>query len=109
MFQIAAISEQASESAEEPPDSEENKQNPLGWKHFDMHSVVSATEDLLHFILSEKGERVRVFLLRDVIEAADAFLDEEVVSCVLNDQPKQSESEVRILLSFHNTKNECED
>lgn len=90
---IAAISEQASESAEEPPDSEENKQNPLGWKYFDMHSVVSATEDLLHFILSEKGQRVRVFLLRDIIEAADAFLDEEVVSCVLNYQPKQRESE----------------
>lgn len=90
---IAAISEQASESAEEPPDSEENKQNPLGWKYFDMHSVVSATEDLLHFILSEKGQRVRVFLLREIIEAADAFLDVEVVSCVLNYWPKQRESE----------------
>ncbi|XP_062097842.1 uncharacterized protein LOC133803744 [Humulus lupulus] len=82
---IAAISEQASASADEPPDLDETTRNRLGWKSFDMHSVVSATEDLLLFILSRKGQRVRIFLLRDIIEAADAFMDDEVVGCMLND------------------------
>ncbi|CAM8898692.1 unnamed protein product [Rhodiola kirilowii] len=33
---------------------------------------------LLEFILSEKGSRVRVFLLRDILKAIDAFLEDEV-------------------------------
>lgn len=94
LFQIAAISEQASASAEDPPNLEETTRNPLGWKSFDMCSVVSATEDLLLFILSRKGQRVRVFLLRDIIGAADAFLDDEVVGCMLNDRLKARDSEV---------------
>ncbi|CAM8916454.1 unnamed protein product [Rhodiola kirilowii] len=77
---VAAISEQSTESADE--DTEANApgstHNPLGWKSFDMLSVVSATEDLFQFILSEKGSRVRVFLLRDILKAVDAFLEDEV-------------------------------
>ncbi|TYG67312.1 hypothetical protein ES288_D05G067800v1 [Gossypium darwinii] len=95
-FQIAAISEQASESSEEPPKSEEKGSHPMGWKSFDMHAVVAATEDLLLFILSEKGQMVRVFLLRDIIRAADIFLQDEVMGCRLDAESKArktSESE----------------
>ena len=53
-----------------------------------MNSVVSATEDLLLFILSEKGQRVRVFLLQDIIRVVDIFLEEEVVD--LNMKKKQT-------------------
>ncbi|XP_012444466.1 uncharacterized protein LOC105768817 isoform X2 [Gossypium raimondii] len=93
---IAAISEQASESSEEPPKSEEKGSHPMGWKSFDMHAVVAATEDLLLFILSEKGQMVRVFLLRDIIRAADIFLQDEVMGCRLDAESKArktSESE----------------
>jgi aarF domain-containing kinase len=79
LFQIAAISEQASKSTRELPNSEENSSSPLGWKSFDMRAVVSATEDFLQFILSEKGLRVRIFLLRDIIGAADVLLEDEVI------------------------------
>ena len=74
-LQIAAISEQSSESANE---------TPLTWKTFDMRSVVAATEDLFCFILSEKGWRVRVFLIQDIVKAADAFLEEEALPCICN-------------------------
>ncbi|KAH1067239.1 hypothetical protein J1N35_032226 [Gossypium stocksii] len=93
---ISAISEQASESSEEHPKSEEKGSHPLGWKSFDMHAVVAATEDLLLFILSEKGQIVRVFLLRDIIRAADIFLQDEVMGCRLDAESKArktSESE----------------
>ncbi|TYG64721.1 hypothetical protein ES288_D06G130700v1 [Gossypium darwinii] len=82
---VAAISEQASE---EPPESEENDSPLSGWKSFDMHAVVDATEDLLLFILSEKGLMVRVFLLRDIIRAADIFLHDEVFGCRLEAESK---------------------
>ncbi|GMJ07778.1 hypothetical protein like AT5G24970 [Hibiscus trionum] len=78
---VAAISEQASESSAEPPKIEENHSPPSEWKSFDMHAVVDATEDLLHFILSEKGLMVRVFLLRDIVRAADILLQDEVYGC----------------------------
>ncbi|MCL7036781.1 hypothetical protein MKW94_024484, partial [Papaver nudicaule] len=78
---VVAISEQASGSDEEPLD------NPAsGMKFFDMRSVVSATEDLFHFILSEKGWRVRVFLVQDIIRAADVFLQDEILPRVLNEK-----------------------
>ncbi|KAL5782944.1 hypothetical protein ACOSP7_007973 [Xanthoceras sorbifolium] len=83
---IAAISEQSAESTEELPNSEEKFSSILGWKSFDMRAVVAATEDLLLFILSEKGQRVRVFLLRDIITAADAVLLDEVLGCNLDDK-----------------------
>ncbi|URD74442.1 ABC1 family [Musa troglodytarum] len=76
-FQIAAISEQSSESANE---------TPLTWKTFDMRSVVAATEDLFCFILSEKGWWVRVFLIQDIVKAANAFLEEEALPCIFNKQ-----------------------
>ncbi|XVE71302.1 hypothetical protein DITRI_Ditri10aG0140700 [Diplodiscus trichospermus] len=93
---VAAISEQASESSEEAPNSEENGSYPFEWMSFDMRAVVAATEDLLLFILSEKGLMVRVFLLRDIIRAADIFLQEEVLGCRPDDKSKArkaSESE----------------
>lgn len=81
LFQIAAISEQASETNRTSSKSQETSSDPLGWKSFNMRAVVAATEDLLQFILSKKGSRVRVFLLRDILRAADTFLEQEVVSC----------------------------
>ncbi|CAK7354046.1 unnamed protein product [Dovyalis caffra] len=103
-----AISEQASDSSEESPNSEENSSDPLGWKSFDMRSVVNATEDLLLFILSEKGSRVRVFLLRDIIKAADDFLQDEF-GCTLNGKPEAREPsdseghamDTRVAKGFH--------
>ncbi|OVA13035.1 UbiB domain [Macleaya cordata] len=88
---VAAISEQASESAEEPFDSPAG--NASGWKFFDMRSVVAATEDLFHFILSEKGWRVRVFLVQDIIRAADVFLQDEVLPCILNEKLQERETQ----------------
>ncbi|KAF8400251.1 hypothetical protein HHK36_013548 [Tetracentron sinense] len=80
---IAAISEQASESAEGSSNyPRANDSNVFGWKSFDMHAVVAATEDLFHFILSEKGHRVRVFLVRDIIKAADVFLQNDAAACI---------------------------
>ncbi|XP_020583969.1 uncharacterized protein LOC110027043 isoform X2 [Phalaenopsis equestris] len=78
---IAAISELSSERTNESPDSASRTNFDPGWKSFDMKAVVSATEDLLCFVLSVKGQRVRVFLLRDIIKVADAFLQEETLSC----------------------------
>ncbi|KAK3439651.1 hypothetical protein EUGRSUZ_C04023 [Eucalyptus grandis] len=80
---IVAISEQASEYVEDSKSPEESS-NPLGWKSFDMRAVVAATEDLWLFILSEKGLRVRIFLLRDIIKAADTFLLNQVGGCSLS-------------------------
>lgn len=94
MFQVAAISEQASESAGETSNVEDNTANPQEWKSFDMRAVVSATEDLLLFILSDKGQRVRVFLLRDIISASNAFIENEVVSCMFNEKLEEREQEV---------------
>ncbi|XP_039117982.1 uncharacterized protein slr1919 isoform X1 [Dioscorea cayenensis subsp. rotundata] len=72
---IAAISEQSSESENDNTDSP----NIQGWKSFNIRSVVAASEDLFNFILSEKGRRVRVFLVQDILKAADAFQNEEAL------------------------------
>ncbi|OAY53564.1 uncharacterized protein slr1919 isoform X2 [Manihot esculenta] len=87
---IAAISEQALESTGEAS-SEANSSNTMGWKSFDMRAVVGATEDLLHFILSEKGWRVRVFLVRDMIKVADVILQDEVVGYNLDEKRETRE------------------
>lgn len=102
LYQVAAISEQASETSEETVNSEENFSNRLGWKSFNMRAVVAATEDLLLFILSEKGQRVRVFLIRDIINAVDVLLQEEVFSCIVDDDKTEArqtaETEVCVIL-----------
>lgn len=84
LLQVAAISEQASELTEDPS----SEKFSSVWKLFDMHAVVDSTEDLLIFILSDKGLRVRLFLLRDIVEAADVFLQDEIIDCVLNENPQ---------------------
>ncbi|KAL5657571.1 hypothetical protein ACJX0J_030734, partial [Zea mays] len=74
---IAAISEQSSESSSASgADSSENANGSPEWRSFDMHSVIAATEDLFDFILSRKGWRVRVFLVQDIVNASDVFLQE---------------------------------
>ncbi|XP_057810361.1 uncharacterized protein LOC131024844 [Salvia miltiorrhiza] len=78
---ILAISEQAVGTDKTSSESKETPSKPSGWKSFNIRAVVAATEDLLHFILSKKGSRIRVHLIKDIIRAADTFLEEEVVSC----------------------------
>lgn len=81
---VAAISEEASDSDGEHLKSEQDSSSPLRWKSFDMRSVVAATEDLFIFILSEKGIRVRLYLVRDILKAADAFLHEKVITSIFH-------------------------
>lgn len=103
MFQIAAISEQASESSKEDSYSEENFKSRLAWKSFDMRAVVAATEDLLLFILSDQGQMVRVFLLRDILAVTDSFLQDEVLGCGLNGKRERqhtTNSEVCLICSL---------
>ncbi|XP_059275294.1 uncharacterized protein LOC132029906 [Lycium ferocissimum] len=78
---IAAISQQASETEGE---NQESYSDPLG--SFDIRAVVSATEDLFQFILSDKGSRVRVFLIRDIVNAADVFYQDEVLDNLLDEK-----------------------
>ncbi|KVH95112.1 Protein kinase-like domain-containing protein, partial [Cynara cardunculus var. scolymus] len=75
----------------EVDDTHKSSSNPLEWKSFDMHAVVSATEDLFKFILSEKGFRVRLFIVRDIVKVADIFLQDEVTSSMFDEnQPRQT-------------------
>lgn len=83
---VAAISEQASDITGDP--RSEKFSSSSVWKLFDMDAVVDSTEDLLLFILSDKGIRVRLFLLRDIVEAANVFLHDEVIDCALNEDPQ---------------------
>ncbi|KAF7093559.1 hypothetical protein CFC21_095967 [Triticum aestivum] len=86
---IAAISQQSSESSKKP--GEENTASSSDWRSFDMHSVVSATEDLFHFILSRKGWRVRVFLIQDIVKASDAFLQETTFPGIFEEEGNTGE------------------
>ncbi|KAG1326894.1 Phosphatase 2C (PP2C)-like protein [Cocos nucifera] len=93
---VTAISEESSECGREnASDYTATASNVQGWKSFDMRSVVSATEDLFHFILSEKGWRIRVFLIQDIIKTTDAFLQETSFPCIFNEEEasKISDSE----------------
>ncbi|BAT01359.1 uncharacterized protein [Oryza sativa Japonica Group] len=83
---IAAISEQSESSNKSEDRSGENAANKPGWRSFDMHSVVAATEDLFHFILSRKGWRVRVFLVQDIVKASDAFLQEATFPGIFDEE-----------------------
>jgi hypothetical protein len=88
-MQIAAISQQASESSNKQGD--ENTASSSEWRSFDMHSVVAATEDLIHFILSRKGWRVRVFLIQDIVKASDAFLQEATFPFIFDEEETTGE------------------
>ncbi|KAI0497045.1 hypothetical protein KFK09_023373 [Dendrobium nobile] len=96
---ITAISDLSSEETNESSDSASRATSGRGWKSFDMHSVVAATEDLLCFVLSVKGQRVRVFLLRDIIKVADAFLKEETFRCrdLTQETTKSSQERVDLI------------
>ncbi|KAL0447584.1 UNVERIFIED_CONTAM: hypothetical protein Slati_1886300 [Sesamum latifolium] len=97
---IVAISEQTSGTNGASSEPQEDS-NPLGWKSFNMRAVVAATEDLFQFILSRKGSRVRVFLIRDILKAADTFLEQEVVSRFSDEKVEgaKPESEGEAMLS----------
>ncbi|KAF7138556.1 hypothetical protein RHSIM_Rhsim07G0168100 [Rhododendron simsii] len=104
---IAAISEQASESAGEATKPEDKSTNPLGWKSFDMRAVVSTTKGLFQFILSNKCLRVRIFLARDITKVADIFLEDEVVEWIFNDKDQSrntSEPELKYKRYFRYNK-----
>ncbi|KAL6871477.1 hypothetical protein ACP4OV_014306 [Aristida adscensionis] len=89
---IAAISEQSSESSSKSEDgSGHNANGSSDWRSFDMHSVIAATEDLFHFILSRKGWRVRVFLVQDIVKASDAFLQEATFPYIFDKEEKMGE------------------
>jgi len=96
--QVAAISEQASEITGDP--SSEKFSSSSVWKLFDIHAVVDSTEDLLSFILSDKGLRVRLFLLRDIVEAAEHFLQEEVIDCAFDEKPQGQSTLLFEVFSF---------
>ncbi|KAM3195515.1 hypothetical protein ACQJBY_071571 [Aegilops geniculata] len=87
---IAAISQQSSEESSKKP-GDENTASSSDWRSFDMHSVVSATEDLFHFILSRKGWRVRVFLIQDIVKASDAFLQETTFPGIFEEEGNTAE------------------
>ncbi|MCO5599660.1 hypothetical protein L7F22_053765 [Adiantum nelumboides] len=53
-----------------------NENTTRSWGMFDTRTVVSATSDLLEYILSEEGYRVRVLLVQDIVNSFSAFLDE---------------------------------
>ncbi|KAM3322827.1 putative protein isoform X1 [Capsicum chacoense] len=101
---IAAISQQASETEGE---TQKSYSDSLG--SFDIRAVVSATEDLFEFILSDKGSRVRVFLVRDIVKAADVFYQDEVLNNLLDEKLRArrlfgSEEHgilVRVVRGFH--------
>ncbi|KAI5061702.1 hypothetical protein GOP47_0024207 [Adiantum capillus-veneris] len=57
---------------------------------FDTRTVVSATSDLLEYIMSEEGYRVRVLLIQDIVKAFDAFLDEALWTYVDSHAPARS-------------------
>ena len=48
------------------------------WGFFDIRTVISATSDLFDFILSEDGYRVRVWLVKDIVEAFNILFDHAV-------------------------------
>ena len=60
-----------------------------------MRSVVAASEDLFNFILSEKGRRVRVFLVQDIIKAANSFLNEEAL-CIFYEKQGTGDQSVEV-------------
>ncbi|KAK9052896.1 hypothetical protein SSX86_029526 [Deinandra increscens subsp. villosa] len=83
---VAAISEQSSnKSGEDDKDAKKPSSSPLEGNSFDMHAVVAATEDLVKFILSDKAFRVRLFIIRDILKVADIFLDDQVTSCMFDE------------------------
>lgn len=61
-----------------------------------MHYVVASTEDLFNFVLSEKGWRVRVFLVQDILKAADTFIKEAGFSCMFDNQKTMESSELEV-------------
>jgi aarF domain-containing kinase len=97
---IAAISEQSESSNKSEDRSGENAANKPGWRSFDMHSVVAATEDLFHFILSRKGWRVRVFLVQDIVKASDAFLQEATFPGIFDEEGTTGELHPEVRTSY---------
>ena len=98
MYQIVAISEQAAEADGLAPALDDKSGHPMGWKSFDMRAVVAATEDLFQFILSDKGSRVRVFLVRDLLQAYDVFLQDEVFGCLCGNPQAKEQAPAQVCL-----------
>ncbi|XP_076909698.1 uncharacterized protein LOC143567063 [Bidens hawaiensis] len=80
---VAAISKQSNNESDK--DAKKPSTSPLEGNSFDMHSVVAATEDLIKFILSDKAFRVRLFIIRDIVKVADIFLQDQVTSCMFDE------------------------
>ncbi|EFJ34697.1 hypothetical protein SELMODRAFT_166503 [Selaginella moellendorffii] len=58
-------------------DSTPTKQSRL--QSFDMRAVASAADDLLAYILSDKGIRVRILLVKDIVKALNALIKESIL------------------------------
>lgn len=109
IFQVAAISVQSSQKSGKVDNADKSSSGPLEWNSFDMHAVVASTEDLLKFILSDKGFRVRLFIVRDILKVADVFLEDQV-TCMFdeNRQPRYTvESEVDFIYHFGCSRIHC--
>ncbi|KAL8201135.1 hypothetical protein R6Q57_012474 [Mikania cordata] len=87
---VAAISKQSSnKSTEADNNAKKPSPSPLEGNSFDMHAVVAATEDLVKFILSDKAFRVRLFIIRDILNVADMVLEDQATSCMFDENLEQ--------------------
>lgn len=81
---VMAIAEQSSgtekDESSKAQDSVESSEVRELVLSFDMRAVATSTVDLLEFIFSGKGERVRVFLIQDIVSAADSFFQQEIIN-----------------------------
>ncbi|KAH9304656.1 hypothetical protein KI387_009060, partial [Taxus chinensis] len=59
---------------------------------FDMRAVAASTVDLFDFIFSGKGERIRIFLIQDIVNAVDTFLQQEIFSYLYPERSESAES-----------------
>ncbi|MCO5552338.1 hypothetical protein L7F22_005849 [Adiantum nelumboides] len=80
-----------------------NKNTTRSWGMFDTRTVVSATSDLLEYILSEEGYRVRVLLVQDMVNSFSAFLDEALWTYVQSHASARSEYEESNINIRHRT------
>ncbi|KAH7436541.1 hypothetical protein KP509_05G025200 [Ceratopteris richardii] len=71
-----------------------SKEDTRSWGMFDTRTVVSATSDLLDFILSDEGYRVRVLLVQDIVLSLNAFLDKALLASMKHDSYKGNGSSI---------------
>ena len=85
LWQIIAISQESTYSSLQSANGDSwagqdglERGPARSWGFFDIRTVISATSDLFEFILSEDGYRVRVWLVKDIVEAFNILFDHAV-------------------------------